>query len=207
LLTALAKYHAITLVMRLYESIADRFYDKVTLDKLTMDTFYAAQKLTGKDQFESSIRTTSKASTNSKSNMEIASNMFQTTMWANVIAFLSDYSVHQVILCYGYFIYIRERRKRMKQQQEQGEGLPPTPRRQQQDEEDDRLMDQGAILASFLKKSTRLLVSRGVGLVFGSCGSAVGTIVWPGWGTLLFANLGEGTVGTLLDESSGKDSI
>jgi hypothetical protein len=59
----------------------------------------------------------------------------------------------------------------------------------------------GTIVTSLLTKSTRLLVSRAIGLVASSTGSAIGTIVWPGWGTLLFANMGEGAAGVILDDA------
>ncbi len=88
MLTAFAKYHAITLVMRLYESLAAQRYDKIMLDKLTMDPFHAAHKVVAK-------------SDESTSQTQIAKEMFHTTSEANLIAFLANYSVHQVILCYG----------------------------------------------------------------------------------------------------------
>jgi hypothetical protein len=165
LLTAFAKYHVITLTVRLYEHIAAQCYDKVLLDKLTMDPFSAARRLTD----------------NNNDNRMVAREMFHTSLWANVISFMADYSVHQVILCYGYYIYVRERRKRG---EEEEEGM------------------NGAIVTSLLTKSTRLLVSRAVGLVASSTGAAIGTIVWPGWGTLLFANMGEGAAGVVLDDAA-----
>lgn len=198
---AFAKYHVITLVMRLYEAIAAQIYDKVTLDKLTMDTFYASKKITADSDMS---LTGAKKSTGANSvgssgqKVEIASAMFHTSMWANCIAFLSDYSVHQVILCYGYYVYIQGRRSRLKL--EQGTA------KHQADEEDNAIVDHGAIFTSFVKKSTRLLFSRGVGLVFCSVGSAVGTVVYPGWGTLLFANMGEGAAGVILEESSNTEN-
>ena len=222
--------------MRLYESIADHWYnDKIMLDKLTMDTFYASKKITSDTQMNlNSVKTTRSSSSTSPSSvgtgggastsgstsnaqkMEIAKTMFNTSMWANVIAFLADYSVHQVILCYGYYVYMKERRRRLKSQQGQEQvvaggtaatvsGAEDTTNDQQQPEQDqaaidDAILDHGAIFTSFVKKSTRLFVSRGIGLVFCSCGSSVGTVLYPGWGTLLFANMGEGAAGVILEE-------
>jgi hypothetical protein len=165
-LTAFAKYHVITLVVRLYESIAAQRYDKVILDKLTMDPFFAAQKLTSKGNNDNQL---------------VAREMFHTSLWANLISFMADYSVHQVILCYGYYIYVRERRKR---DGEEEEGM------------------NGAIVTSLLTKSMRLLVSRAVGLAASSTGGAIGTVMWPGWGTLLCSNMGEGAAGVVLGDAA-----
>jgi hypothetical protein len=165
--TAFAKYHAITLVMRLYESIAGKFYDNVTMDKLTMDPFHASLQISAKGQ----------------SDTKVARQMFQTTLWANTIAFMADYSIHQAILCYGYYIYVRDRRKRNSNGEEE-EGF------------------NGTVMTSMLKKSTQLMVSRGFGLFCSSVGGAVGTVVWPGWGTLLLSNMGEGASSALLDDGT-----
>eukprot|EP00980_Cylindrotheca_fusiformis_P031729 scaffold26871_cov147-Cylindrotheca_fusiformis.AAC.4 len=159
---AFAKYHAITFVMRVYELIADQFYDKVTMDKLTMDPFSAAMKISAR----------------SDSDTKVAKQMLKTTFWANMIAFMADYSVHQAILCYGYYIIVRDRRRRINNGEER-------------DEEGFH----GALMTSVMKKSTQLMISRGFGLVCSSIGGAVGTVVWPGWGTLLFSNMGEGASG------------
>jgi hypothetical protein len=167
--TAFAKYHAITLVMRSYELIAGKFNDNVTMDKLTMDPFHASLKISARGQSDS----------------KVAQQMFQTTFWANAIAFMADYSIHQAILCYGYYIYVRERRKRLSD----GEG-----------EEEEGF--NGAVMTSVLKKSTQLMVSRGFGLFCSSVGGAVGTVVYPGWGTLLLSSMGEGASGALLDDGT-----
>ena len=116
--------------MRLYESIADHYYDKITLDKLTMDTFYASKNIASDNEMQlKSLKRSSSSDTSvggggssgssNAQKMEVATKMFNTSLWANFIAFLADYSVHQVILCYGYYVYINERRKRLKSQQEQ----------------------------------------------------------------------------------------
>jgi hypothetical protein len=102
-LTAFAKYHVVLLTIRLYEHIAAQHYDKVILDKLTMDPFHAARKLVA-------ATTTTTPSPNDNIT-RIARQMFHTTFWANLIALLADYSVHQVILCYGYYRYAQKRRK------------------------------------------------------------------------------------------------
>ena len=171
-LTALAKFHAITLVVRLYEDIASKLYSKVTLDKLTMDPFYAARKITDVDDQGRAVH----------NNSTVASHMFRTSLWANGISFLADYSVHQVIFAYGYYQYIQRRRQRTTAPEQEGMT--------------------GAIATNFMTKSARIAVSRTLGLISCSIGAAVGTIVWPGWGTLLFANMGEGAIGAILDDTT-----
>ena len=155
---AFAKYHSVVLVMRLYEYIASRFVDEQTLDKLTIDTFECAKR---------SART--------KEGGELASAMLSTCWRANMISFLADYSVHQVILAYGYYVYIQEQRRRLKQKNGSGGSE----------------LHRGSLALSFLKKSTLLAVSRGVGLGCSSLGGAIGSTVWPGWGTLAGTNLGD----------------
>jgi hypothetical protein len=155
--------------MRIYESIAANLYDKATLHKLTNDPFHVSLKITAKSDRES--------------NNEIATQMFYTTYWANMIAFMADYSIHQAILCYGYYRYYKRRRA------------------ESSSDEDDKALT-GAIFTTMVKKSTQLMIARGFGLVCSSVGSAAGTIVWPGWGTLLFSNMGEGAAGVILNDGS-----
>jgi hypothetical protein len=64
----------------------------------------------------------------------------------------------------------------------------------------------GAISTSLVKKSTQLMVSPSFGLVCSSMGGAVGTVLWPGWGTLLVSNTSEGAVGVILDDGQSKAS-
>jgi hypothetical protein len=183
LLTAFAKYHAITLVIRTYEAIAAQLYDKVTLDKLTMDPFLAARKLVHNNP------------NGSDNNTYVAKQMFHTTLWANLIGCLADYSVHQVILCYGYYQYYYYKRRRTN-----------TTNTTDDDDDDDNTQkegEHGGIFTSLVKKSTQLMVSRSFGLVCSSVGGAVGTIASPGWGTLIFSSLGEGAAGVILDDGQG----
>jgi hypothetical protein len=156
---AFAKYHAVVLVMRLYEHIASRFVDEETLDKLTIDTFECAKR-----------------NSRAKEGGELAREMLATCWRANMISFLADYSVHQIILAYGYYVYIQEQRRRLKRNGGDSEGSE---------------LHRGSLALSFLKKSTLLAVSRGVGLGFSSLGGSIGSIVWPGWGTLAGTNLGD----------------
>jgi len=169
---AFAKYHAVTLVMRLYEKIAAKYYDEVRMDKLTMDAYSASLKVSTKGENKS----------------QVVNTMFYTTFWANLIAFMADYSVHQAILFYGYYIYIKDRRKKRS-----AEG--------KEDEEEEEGFN-GALATSMLKKSTQLAISRGFGLFCTSIGGGVGTVVWPGWGAILFGNMGDSVGSVILDDGT-----
>lgn len=160
--------------MRTYEHLASLRYDKVVIDKLTMDPFFASRKLAASQ----TIQTTSDSTA-------IAKEMFYTTFWGNLIAFMADYSVHQVILCYGYFVYVRRKRQ-------------PNTSKIPRDEESVTL--DIIVLTSMLRKSTQLLVSRSFGLFCSAVGGAVGTLWWPGWGTILLANMGEGAASVVMDD-------
>ncbi|CAJ1950890.1 unnamed protein product [Cylindrotheca closterium] len=169
---AFAKFHAVTLVMRLYEKIAAKYYDEVRMDKLTMDPFTASLTMSAKGETKS----------------EVMHSMFHTTFSANLIAYMADYSVHQAILFYGYYIYIRDRRKKRLQE---GEG-------------EDKEGFNGALATSMLKKSTQLAISRGFGLVCTAIGGGVGTILWPGWGAILVGNMGDSVGSMVLDDGTSK---
>lgn len=151
------KYHVIVLVMRLYEHIASKVVDTFTLDGLTLDTFAHAKRLDAKTP---------------DNRIEVGRQMFSVCWSANAIAFLADYSVHQVILGYGYFRYVQERRrKRMKRGEEQDDAADEAP--------------------PIVKQSATLMLSRSLGLVFTAAGGAAGSMLLPGWGTLLGSNLGD----------------
>ena len=171
LTTALAKYHCIILVMRLYEKVAESRVDTVTLDALTIDTFDFAKR----------------SAKSGKEGTELAGAVFRTTLKANFISYLADYSVHEVILLYGYYLYIQEQRRRNKKR------LEPS--------SEEEIVAQGLnITMALVKNSTLLLISRAIGLVMSSVGSALGSCLVPGWGTLLGANFGDGLAMTISDE-------
>ena len=165
--------------MRSYEYLASLRYDKVVLDKLTMDPFYASRQL-------AFSKPRDKSSTATESSTSIAKTMFYTTFWANLIAFMADYSVHQVVLCYGYYVYIRRKRQEAASSQQAGE--------------EPVVVVDAVIMTSLLRKSTQLFVSRAFGLFCSAVGGAVGTLWWPGWGTMLLSNMGEGAAAVVMDD-------
>jgi hypothetical protein len=178
LLVALGKYHAILLMMRLYEAAASRFVDETLLDRLTMDTFEAARRLSAAEQ---------------KSGRELASAVFSTCWRANLISYLADYSVHQIILLFGYYAYVRDQRRQRLLLK----------KNDLVEDEDERALQAGTLLLSAIKNSTLLALSRSVGLLFSSLGGAFGSLFAPAWGSLAGAQLGDALALAASDEFIG----
>lgn len=171
-LTAFARYHATTLVLRLYEWTVAHWVTNQRMDMLTMDPFAASKTLAAKVDVKDHP-------------MYAANRIAHTTFWANLLFTLSDYTVHQTLLCYAYYIYYQR-----KQQRRRTEGGS-------QPEGDDR-----AIVTSFVHRSGQLFASRGFALVCSAIGAGVGTIVRPGWGTLMMSSMGEGAATTIMDDGT-----
>lgn len=164
------KFHAITLVMRFYERLLTGRVDDVTLDRLTRDPFKAAEL--------TCIRTRHSTS-------KMMSTMFELCFWSNVIAFLADYTVHQIILASTYYLYCREKKRqriRDREHEEESEG------------------EDGAMAMSFVFKSSKLIVTRGLGLLGAAGGGAVGSYIYPGWGTTIGISFGDGLMASALEE-------
>lgn len=153
IMIAFAKYQAITFVMRVYEHVADNhIVSKEKLDRLTTDPFSCAQRraergVTGQGMMR---------------------DMFSVCYSANIIYYLADFSVHYVILTYGFYMYIK-RKKELND-----ETVPP-----------------GPLAFTFLKKTTLLAFTRCVAILASSSLGAVGSMLWPGWGTLCGINAGD----------------
>lgn len=184
LMVALGKYHAIILVMRLYEDAASRLVDEAALDRLTMDTFEAARRMSAAEH---------------RSGTELASAVFSTCWRASLISYMADYSVHQVILLFGYYVYVRDqRRQRLLQKHKL-----PHDEEEDAEDEDERALRAGTLLLSFVKNSTLLALSRAVGLLFSSLGGAFGSLFAPAWGSLAGAQLGDALALAASDEFIG----
>jgi hypothetical protein len=168
-LVSLAKCHATILVSRLYEHIASRLVDDRTLDKLTLDTFASAKRRNSKGH----------------EGMVLAREMFETCWRANLIGFLADYSIHQVMLCFGYYVYVRGRQQQLKEQGSTNKSNP---------------IHSGSLAISLIKKSTLLFMSRGFALGFASFGGALGSAALPGWGTLGGTGLGDSLASSMMDD-------
>ena len=86
--------------MRIYEAVAAKMFDDVTVDKLTLDTY------------SSSLRREKTGQT------IVFTEVFGECFNSNLVCYLADYSVHQIILIFGYSMYIREQRRKLKSQNE-----------------------------------------------------------------------------------------
>ncbi len=172
LIIALSKYHAIILTMRLYEWIASKWVDQEMMDRLTMDTFLYAKR---------------KSEVEGKRGTELAREMLSVSWRANLISFLADYSVHQVIMLYAYYCYAQQ--KRRKSEDDSVVSMQSN---------DD--MPQGHLILFAVRKSTLLGLSRGIALGFSSIGAGLGSMIAPSWGTLIGTNLGDGLAASLTED-------
>ena len=105
---AFARFQATTLLMRLYERIADRRLkvgDDV-LDRLTKDTFASGR------------RKVERNGTDAAGNALTRSEMVTTCLWANVIPFLADATVQWSVVAYGYYTYWKGRQARRRKDEE-----------------------------------------------------------------------------------------
>jgi hypothetical protein len=182
-LMALAKYHVITLVLRTYEYIASLCCSEETLDKMTMDTFVASQTMARKVDVP-----------NEKAH--VFARMTDCTFWANLLYYLADYSVYQVFFGYGYYVYY-QRQKRQKQNQRQAYN---NNNNADDDDDDDDVV---AIAKSCVVTSSHLAASRCCGLLCSAIGGGFGTVVWPGWGTLMVSTMAESAGLSLVDDGYG----
>mmetsp|Transcript_6332 Transcript_6332/g.9113 ORF Transcript_6332/g.9113 Transcript_6332/m.9113 type:complete len:195 (-) Transcript_6332:1272-1856(-) len=168
ILNGIIKYHAVTLVMRLYEHIASLKYDELTLDRLTMDSFSASKRVAQREIDSQVIR----------------QKTYDIGLWSTVIAYLADYTVYQVILAYTYYKYY-QRKKARKQSLKV-------------DMEDGNL--EGAVALSLLTKSSSLAASRILGWYANAWGGSWGTLMYPGWGTLMAGQFCDGFIASVFDE-------
>ena len=178
---AILKVHAITIVMRVYEAIADRFCDDITIGDLTRDSFKAG--------IDVSSRIPDKK--------EVSRQMREICFWSNVIAFLADYTVHQVILIYGYAVYYRAKRNRQRKNRAKNGTTTNTDSTAVTAHDDDALENTMAL--SFILKSSKLVASRAFGLFASSFGGAWGTTFWPGWGTTFGISMADSGVASIFD--------
>lgn len=176
LAVAFAKFHSIILMMRFYEYVASKYVDKVQLDKLTMDTFDFAKR----------------SANAGKEGRELAMDVYQTSIRANFISYLADYTVHQIILCFGYYVYIQAQRRQRKKLSSFGTA-----------ENDAETLYAGSLAISFTKNSVLLAISRAIGLLFSSIGGGLGAMIVPGWGSLAGANLGDALAMAVSDDFVG----
>lgn len=188
-LHALGRFHAVTLLMRVTEWYLSRRVTEEVLDRLTRDTFKAAIRenergLEGKD---------------------LRKEMWQVCLWANMIAFGCECAVSQCLLMWGYMGYSRRRNERMKRNRErlrlkkcEVKGVDDKTGELDEDENDDAAYA-GPMGLSLALRSSKLITSRFLGLLAASAGGAIGSQMYPGWGTLLGGSCGDGMAAALLE--------
>lgn len=60
--------------------------------------------------------------------------------------------------------------------------------------------EKAIIMLSFIMRSAQNTVMKAIGLVFASFGGAIGSVIYPGWGTLFGTQMGDAAISALLDE-------
>jgi len=177
ILIAFAKLHTTTLLMRLYEFIVEKKFQVETLDKLTTDIFRGAKYEASQLEYSPNRR------------MLVVKKMTSACLWANAISFLSDYTVQQVIICGTHSIYfLRIRRARMEKNAAHGAMKGDT------QEVNDMVM-----FFAFSLKSVRLAVTRIAAWGFSSVSGGLGTLIYPGYGTLFGFHLGDSLISSLME--------
>jgi len=185
---AILRFQAVTLIMRLYEKICEKnlCLSDHTLDKLT------------KDPFKSAIRKRNRLENDNSSydKGEMMKQMFKTCLWANAISFLSDFTVQQTVVLYGFYKF-RKRKRRLKnlyelQNKDEGENNCVV-----NYADDSNVNEIGGMMFSFFMKSASLSVSRTIGLLGASAGGAIGSAIYPGWGTLFGTQIGDSAAGSI----------
>ena len=199
-MTALIKYHAVTLILRSYEFIASKIVNLQKLDKLTTDPFAISKRMATKLREQKSPSQTTNSTTTSEK-IDVCVSMTQTALWANFLPFFADYSLHQGLLCYGYYkLYSYKRKQRLA---ERLGTSPADPDEQDEAVESDiaaDLQERRVLVTDLGTKSSRLASNRGFGWIGSSVGAGIGSIVWPGWGTILVSSLFDVACGNVVDD-------
>ena len=151
--------------------------DQEMMDRLTIDTFLYAKR---------------KSEIEGKAGTELAVEMFHVSWRANLISFLADYSVHQVIMLYAYYCYAQNRRKRITDDNDSVASIASV--------ESNDNMPQGHLILFAVRKSTLLGLSRGIALGLSSVGAGIGSMITPSWGTLIGTNLGDGLAASFTED-------
>ncbi|MGK3760512.1 MAG: hypothetical protein ACI8RD_012829 [Bacillariaceae sp.] len=203
LATALTKYHAVTLILRLYEYIADKLLrgDLQLMDKLTMDPYSMSKRIASKIESKNEMETVRDHP------IYVGTTMTSTTFYANLLSFCADYSLHQGLLCYGYYKYYNyQRSKRLDiatsdldfENDYSGIGSP-TRNFINNLTEDDKIL-----VKDLGTQSSKLVSNRGLGLICNAIGGGIGSIIWPGWGTIIISSLGDSVSGMIMDDGYHK---
>lgn len=198
---ALIKYHAVTLILRSYEFIASKLVNLKKLDKLTTDPFAISKRLSQKlkDQKQHHKKTTKNET------LTVTISMTQTALWANLLPFFADYSLHQGLLCYGYYKYYNyKRQKRLAQASDTSPADPDEQVELTEAAQEAALEERNVLVADLAEKSSRLAGNRGLGWIGSAIGAGIGSVVWAGLGTFLVSSLGDVAAGAVMDDGYHK---
>ena len=186
------------------------------MDKLTRDPFQSSlrtsQLLHNQENFLGKV-ISSDGMTETSTSRELMRRMFSTCIWANIIPFLAELTVQQGVLVYGYGIYYLEKKRRRRAREEAGKKLGRDLELIEEEKEEvdgsdeekdggkdaEEDVNESAYALSLLVQSTRLSIVKGCSWITASAGGAVGSALYPGWGTVFGIQIGDTMVGALID--------
>lgn len=184
-MNALLRFHATTLVMRWYEHMALSIFSIRTVDKLTKDPYLSAKR---------------KYVRNDRDKVKAGKQMLSTSLYSSAIAILSDLTVQQTVLTFGYALYyyrhhlkVRATLSEKKQKKGASDGVFPSSTAAA-----DAALS-GGILLKFIFDSSSLLVSRTVAWLASSIGASLGTMIFPGLGTVAVSQMFDGLAVSIYD--------
>jgi len=170
------------------------------MDKLTRDPFQASLRTSQvlHNEEHSPGMVIASSGTETPTSRELTKRMFSTCLWANVIPFLAELTVQQLVLVYSYWVYYAAKKRR----QTEREGMEGWDNEdsvgETQCEEDDATSESAYALA-LMFRSSRLTIARSMSWIAASAGGAIGCVVYPGWGTVFGIQIGDTLVGALTD--------
>ena len=169
------------------------------LDKLTRDTFQASKRTSQllKNEEHAPGKVISSDGIETSTSRELAKRMFTTCIWANIIPFLAELTVQQGVLIYGYAVYYRAKQRRRKNREQMSEEECKNDDEKKKDDNDD--ISESAYALSLMFQSSRLSIARYMSWIAASAGGAVGSVIYPGWGTIFGIQIGDAVVGALID--------
>mmetsp|Transcript_15174 Transcript_15174/g.27448 ORF Transcript_15174/g.27448 Transcript_15174/m.27448 type:complete len:431 (-) Transcript_15174:100-1392(-) len=170
------------------------------MDKLTRDPFQASlrtsQVLHNEEHYPGMVIASN--GTETPTSRELTKRMFSTCLWANVIPFLAELTVQQLVLVYGYWVYYAAKKRRQTEREGMKDGENEDSGGETQCEEDDATSESAYALA-LMFRSSRLTIARSMSWIAASAGGGIGCVVYPGWGTVFGIQIGDTLVGALTD--------
>jgi len=184
---AILKYQSVTFCMRCMEQFLFAMTPTQAGRSSKHDTNHRFLDRLTKDAFSSALR--KDARTDGNERYTVGRQMVKTSFYSNILPFLADYTVQQIILLGGYYMYYHKRKI-------SGDGNTAA-----------FSVLNGGMFFIIVQRSCELIVSRFACLSMSSLGAGVGTFVWPGWGTTLGGQLGDGLTANFFDkEKDGKEA-